>query len=92
MTESLIGKYKLTNLQTYETLQTHKLTNYKLTNLQSLRRCYFTSLRVPPPPVGVGGGFGVVHGLPPPPVGVGWVVGARLVSGFVENLSTLHLR
>ena len=45
-----------------------------------------------PPSVGVGGVLGAVHGLPPRPVGVGWVVGVRLVIGFVENLSTLHLR
>ena len=45
-----------------------------------------------PPLVGVGGVLAAVQGLPHPPVGVGWVMGVRLVIGFVENLSTLHLR
>ena len=48
-------------------------------------------VRVPPLWVWVGC-LGSSMDCPPPPVGVGWVVGARLVSGFVENLSTLHLR
>ena len=49
-------------------------------------------VRVPLPPCECEWGAWGRPWIAPPPVGVGWVVGVRLVSGFVENLSTLHLR